>query len=87
MVVLTFDLQESTLPQRIAFPILMANVVRSLAPAALPASAALGDPVALPAANRRGDRARYRPSGVETDIPVTVDAGGAAETGHLSLHR
>ena len=80
MVVLTFDLQESPLPQRIAFPILMANVVRSLAPAALPASAALGDPVAIePRAGAETVRVTS-PSGVETDIPVTLDAGGAVET-------
>ena len=80
MVVLTFDLQESTLPQRIAFPILVANVVRSLAPAALPASAVLGDPIAF---EPRAGAATVRvvsPSGAETHIPVTIDATGAAET-------
>ncbi len=80
MVVLTFDLQENTLTKRIAFPILMANVVRTLAPAALPASAALGDPLAL---EPRAGAATVRviaPSAVETDIPVTTDAAGALET-------
>ncbi len=80
MIVLTFDLQESSLPQRIAFPILMANVVRTLAPAPLPASAALGDPVAF---EPRAGAATVRviePGGVTTDIPVTIDAGGAIET-------
>jgi len=80
MVVLTLDLQESTLPQRIAFPILMANVVRSLAPAALPASAALGDPVAFEPRNGAVTVRIVSPSGVETDIPVTTDANGAVET-------
>ncbi|MCA9859984.1 MAG: BatA domain-containing protein, partial [Thermomicrobiales bacterium] len=47
MVVLAFDLQQSLLPQRIAFPILMTNVVRALAPAALPASAILGETVVI----------------------------------------
>lgn len=80
MVVLTLDLQESALPQRIAFPILTANVVRALAPAALPDSAALGDPVTI---EPRAGAATVRivsPSGVPTDIPVSVDASGSAET-------
>lgn len=47
MVVLAFGLQEHALPQRIAFPILIANIVQELAPAALPASAILGDPLLL----------------------------------------
>ncbi len=80
MVVLTFDLQESTLPQRIAFPILMANVVRSLAPAALPASAALGDPVAFEPRTGAATVRVISPSGAETEIPVTTDPSGAAET-------
>jgi hypothetical protein len=80
MVVLTFDLQASTLPRRIAFPILMTNVVRSLAPAALPASAALGDPIAFEPRTGAATVRVTSPSGVETDIPVTTDAGGAVET-------
>jgi len=80
MVVLAISLQESALPQRIAFPILTANVVRALAPAALPDSAALGDPVTI---EPRAGAATVRivsPSGIETDIPAAVDAGGAIET-------
>jgi hypothetical protein len=80
MVVLTFDLQESSLPKRIAFPILMANVVRSLAPAALPASTALGDPVAIEPRTGAATVRVISPTGVETDIPVTIDSGGAVET-------
>ena len=80
MVVLTFDLQESTFPQRIAFPILMANVVRALAPAALPASAALGEPVAFEPRTGASMVRVTAPSGVETDIPVSIDTSGAVET-------
>ena len=36
MVVISFDLAESNLPSRIAFPILMSNIVNSLAPSSLP---------------------------------------------------
>lgn len=80
MVVLTFDLQESVLPQRIAFPILMANVVRELAPAALPESAALGDPVSFQPRAGAVTMRILSPTGVATDIPVTSNAGGSIET-------
>lgn len=80
MVVLTFDLQESALPQRIAFPILMANVVRTLAPAALPASASLGDPIVFEPRTGAVTMRVVSPSGVETDIPITTDSSGAVET-------
>jgi hypothetical protein len=80
MVVLTFDLQESTLPERIAFPILMTNVVHTLAPAALPASAALGDPISFEPRSGAATVRITSPSGVETDIPVTTDASGSVET-------
>ncbi len=80
MVVLTFDVQESTFPQRIGFPILMANVVRALAPAALPASAALGDPIAFEPRTGAATVRVTAPSGVVTDIPVSFDESGAVET-------
>jgi hypothetical protein len=79
MVVIAFDLQASPLPKRVAFPMLMANIVRSLAPAALPVSAALGDPITF---QPRAGVQRVRvtsPSGIQTDIPVTVGASGAAD--------
>jgi hypothetical protein len=79
MVVIAFDLQASPLPQRVAFPILMANIVRSLAAAALPASAALGDPITFqPRAGVQTVRVAS-PSGTQTDIPVTEGSGGAAD--------
>ncbi len=45
MIVLAFDLQQSNLPQRIAFPILVANIVGELSPSPLPSTIWLGDPV------------------------------------------
>lgn len=79
MVVIAFDLEESPLPQRVAFPILMTNIVRALAPAALPASAILGDPVVFqPRAGVQTVRVTT-PGGVQTDIPVTAGSGGAAD--------
>jgi hypothetical protein len=79
MVVFTFDLQGSPLTLRIAFPMLMDNTVRSLAPAALPASAVLGEPLVL---QPRAGAAAIRitaPDGSATDIPVTLGANGSAD--------
>jgi hypothetical protein len=79
MIVIAFDLQGSTLPQRIAFPILMANVVRDLAPAALPASAVLGDPVTLQPRAGASTIRIAAPDGTSTDIPVTLGSGGSPD--------
>jgi hypothetical protein len=76
MVVIAFDLQGSPLPQRIAFPILMANIVRDLAPAALPASAVLGEPLTLQPRTGAATIRIAAPDGTSTDIPVTLSSGG-----------
>jgi hypothetical protein len=57
----------------------MDNTVRSLAPAALPASAVLGEPLVL---QPRAGAAAIRitaPDGSATDIPVTLGANGSAD--------
>lgn len=57
----------------------MANVVRNLAPAALPASAVLGDPLVLqPRAGATTVRISA-PDGLSTDIPVTFGSSGAPD--------
>lgn len=71
MVVITFDLNRSNLPLRVAFPILIANIVAELAPNPLPASVPLGDPLHYePAADVRTIEI-IPPSGE----PVTLDVG------------
>jgi hypothetical protein len=45
MLVFTFDLAQSNLPGRVAFPILVANAVNELVPNPLPAAVPLGDPL------------------------------------------
>jgi hypothetical protein len=45
MIVLAFDLQQSNLTRRIAFPILIANIVNELTPSPLPSTVRLGDAV------------------------------------------
>lgn len=46
-IVFAFDPTMSNLPRRVAFPILVANAVAELAPAPLPETVALGDPLPL----------------------------------------
>ena len=45
MIVIAFDLAQSNLSSRIAFPILMANIVDSLSPNTLPPTVPLGEPL------------------------------------------
>ncbi|CAN5573063.1 BatA and WFA domain-containing protein [soil metagenome] len=45
MIVMAFDLNQSNLPNRIAFPILIANIVSELTPNTLPPVVSLGDSV------------------------------------------
>lgn len=79
MVVLAFGLQDTAFSQRIAFPILMTNIVQALAPAALPAAAVLGDPLVLqPRAGVQTIRITT-PAGIVSDSPVATDASGTAE--------
>ncbi|HEU5431917.1 MAG TPA: hypothetical protein VFU81_09645, partial [Thermomicrobiales bacterium] len=91
-IVLAFDLTQSNLPQRVAFPILIANAVGELAPNPLPPSVPLGDPLAYrPRAG--ATTVRITPPGAKpVDLAVAasaaadstgVDAGAAADVGGL----
>jgi hypothetical protein len=65
MIVLPFDPNDerSNLARRVAFPILMANIVNELAPSALPASLPLGEPL------------RYRPRSGAATVRITPPDG------------
>mgnify|MGYP001027101830 CR=1 FL=1 len=65
MIVMTFNPNDerTNIAQRVAFPILIANVAAELAPSALPASVPLGDPL------------RYRPRTDATTVRVTPPQG------------
>lgn len=79
MVVVAFDLQGSLLAQRVAFPMLMTNIVRTLAPVSIPATVALGDTVVM---QPRAGVATIRvttPAGATTDLAVTTSASGLAD--------
>jgi uncharacterized protein (DUF58 family) len=72
MIVLAFDVNQSNLPQRVAFPILIANIAGELAPSPLPAAAPLGDPLRY---RPRAGAATVRiqpPSGDSVDLSVAV---------------
>ena len=81
-VVLAFDLAQSNLPRRVAFPILVANIAAELAPSPLPPSVPLGDPLAY---RPRTGTATVRvapPQGDPVDLALaapTATAGGAAD--------
>jgi Ca-activated chloride channel homolog len=72
MAVLAFDVAQSNLPRRVAFPILIANIAGYLAPSPLPSALPLGDPLIY----RPGaDAATIRitpPTGDPVDLAVTV---------------
>lgn len=65
MVALTFDVAQSNLPRRVAFPILIANIVGYLAPSPLPSALPLGDPLI------------YRPGADAATIRITPPTGEA----------
>lgn len=70
MIVVAFDVQQSNLPQRIAFPILIANIVGELTPNPLPPTVPLGDPVTY---TPRASAVTVRvtdPAGAMVDLPV-----------------
>lgn len=90
MIVMTFDLNDraTNLPQRISFPILMANIANELAPSPLPPAVPLGDPLRY---RPRADTATVRiapPVGDPVDLSVAVSTdssttgnGAVASTG------
>ena len=63
-VLLAFDVAESNIWRRIAFPVLIDNIARELVPSPLPASVPLGDPLV------------YRPSATVATVQVTAPGGG-----------
>lgn len=71
-IVLAFDLAQSNLPRRVAFPILIANAVAELAPSPLPPSVPLGDPLEY---RPRAGAATIRiapPGGEPVDLSLAV---------------
>jgi hypothetical protein len=83
MIVIAFDVQQSNLPKRIAFPVLIANIVGELSPNPLPATVPLGDPVTYsPRASTDIVRVT-NPAGTAVDLPVEHQEAPAAPDGEL----
>ena len=76
-VVLTIDPEASNLPKRVAFPVLIANVVAALAPDGVPAAVPLGEPLVYEPRAATASVAIVPPSGEPALLPVF----SAAETG------
>jgi hypothetical protein len=65
-VVLTVDPETSNLPKRVAFPVLIANMVEALAPDGIPAAIPLGEPLV------------YEPRASTSSVEVVTPSGDAA---------
>ncbi|MBC7248853.1 MAG: VWA domain-containing protein [Anaerolineae bacterium] len=87
--VLTFDLHASDLPLKIAFPILMSNLVSWLAPTGgmeVPATLRPGDPLTLRPAMDATQLVVQSPSGQRWTYPVTGEPIPFAETTELGVY-
>jgi len=81
-VVLTVDPETSNLPKRVAFPVLVANMVEALAPDGIPAAIPLGEPLVYEPRASTASVEVVPPSGEPARLPVfsaeTQDEGDAA---------
>jgi Ca-activated chloride channel family protein len=67
----TFDVADSNLPTRLAFPLLVARTVRDLTPPALPASITAGAPLALRPDPRASEIDLSGPEGMHATVAVS----------------
>lgn len=85
-VLTTFSLQESDLPLRVAFPVLMQQLLAELAPAApAPAQVTAGSPVPLHLAPLTTRASVKAPDG--RSVPVALPAGPFSETEQLGIYQ
>ena len=81
-VVLTVDPETSNLPKRVAFPVLIANMVAALAPDGIPAAIPLGEPLVYEPRASTASVKVVPPSGEPALLPVisteTEDKGDSA---------
>ncbi len=70
--VLTVDPEASNLPKRVAFPVLVANMVAELAPDGVPASIPLGEPLVYEPRAATTTVEIETPAGVTTTLQVTA---------------
>ncbi|MDF3043012.1 MAG: conserved hypothetical rane protein [Thermomicrobiales bacterium] len=69
-VILTVDPETSNLPKRVAFPVLIANVVEALAPDGIPAAIPLGEPLVYEPRASTASVEIVPPSGEPAQLPV-----------------
>jgi hypothetical protein len=69
-VVLTVDPETSNLPKRVAFPVLVANMVEALAPDGIPAAIPLGEPLVYEPRASTASVQIVPPSGESALLPV-----------------
>src|SRR5215212_10271314 len=69
-VVLTVDPETSNLPKRVAFPVLIANMVAALAPDGIPAAIPLGEPLVYEPRASTASVEIVPPSGEPAQLPV-----------------
>jgi hypothetical protein len=77
-VILTTDPELSNLPKRVAFPVLIANVVGALAPDGIPAAVPLGEPLVYEPRAATASVAVTAPSGEVASLPVVPESNPAA---------
>lgn len=73
-IVLTVDPETSNLPKRVAFPVLIANLVAELAPDGIPASVPLGEPLV------------YEPRATTAAVEIDSPSGAAAQLAVTEAH-
>lgn len=69
-VVIAFDPETSNLPKRVAFPVLVANLVAALAPGGIPAAIPLGEPLVYEPRAATGAVEVLSPAGQTVVLPV-----------------
>ena len=77
-VVLAFDVAQSNIRQRVAFPILVANIAAELVPSPLPSAIPLGDALVFRPSAGAASVEFTSPGGATTALTVTDDGGEAA---------
>jgi Ca-activated chloride channel family protein len=84
-ILLAFNIAESNIARRVAFPILIANVAAELAPSPLPSSAALGDPLSYRPHSGAATVRFTPPTGQPVDLDVSVQSDAEATNGTLDV--
>jgi Ca-activated chloride channel family protein len=83
-VVLTTDPEASNLPKRVAFPVLIANIVGALAPDGIPAAVPLGEPLVYEPRAATASVEVSAPTGEVTSLPVSPMSDQASAPASLS---